>query len=75
LPGGQPFISVIDAVPGDGMNPVWQEVQITFNSGFTPRQLYSDDEVLAAASGLNPEITLTFTDEVYKCPVIGKKPK
>jgi len=26
LPGDQPFISVIDAIPGDGMNPVWREV-------------------------------------------------
>ena len=73
LPGDQPFISVIDAIPGDGMNPVWREVQIVFNPGFTPRQLYSDDEVLAAASGPNPEITLNMTDEVYWCPVVGKK--
>jgi hypothetical protein len=48
-------------------------VQIAFNSGFTPRQLYSDNEVLAAAAGPNPEITLTMTGEVYYCPVIGKK--
>src|SRR5689334_6672257 len=34
LPGGAPFISVIDAVPGDGMNPVWREIQITFNAGY-----------------------------------------
>lgn len=26
LPGGQPFISVIDAIPGDGFNPIWLEV-------------------------------------------------
>ena len=25
LPGGQPFISVIDAIPTDGMNPLWEE--------------------------------------------------
>ena len=73
LPNNQPFISVIDAIPGDGMNPVWEEVQITFNSGFTPRQFFSDDEVLKAAKGINPEITLTMTGEVYYCPVIGKK--
>jgi hypothetical protein len=73
LPDNQPFISVIDAIPGDGMNPVWEEVQIAFNSGFTPRQLFSDNEVLAAAAGPNPEITLTMTGEVYYCPVIGKK--
>src|SRR5215472_12496799 len=30
LPGGAPFISVIDAIPGDGFNPIWEEVQITF---------------------------------------------
>lgn len=72
LPGNLPFISVIDAVPGDGMNPIWREVQITFNQGFTPIQLYRDDQVLAAASGSNPMITLTYTDEVYSCPIMGK---
>jgi len=73
LPNNQPFISVIDAIPGDGMNPVWREVQIVFNAGFTPRQLFSDNEVLAAAAPPNPEITLNMTSEVYWCPVIGKK--
>ncbi len=66
------FISVIDAIPGDGMNAVWQEVQILFNT-IPPRQFLSDNDVLAAAS-LN-QITLVFTTEVYTCPVIGKKPK
>ena len=73
LPNNQPFISVIDAIPGDGMNPVWREVQIVFNQGFTPRQLFSDNEVLAAASGIHPEITLDMTNEVYWCPVVGSK--
>ena len=73
LPNNQPFISVIDAVPGDGMNPVWREVQIAFNTGFTPRQLFSDNEVLTAASGANPEITLDTTNEVYWCPIVGTK--
>ena len=72
LPGGQPFISVIDAIPGDGFNPIWEEIQITFTAGHTPRQLFSDDEIGAAvASG---EITLTTTGEVYWCPVVGQKP-
>jgi hypothetical protein len=72
LPGGQPFISVIDAIPGDGFNPIWEEVQITFTTGHTPRQLFSDDEIAAAvASG---EITLELTGEVYWCPVVGQKP-
>lgn len=70
LPGGQPFISVIDAIPGDGFNPVWEEVQITFTSGHTPRQLFSDDEIGAAMDA--GEITLELTGEVYWCPVVGK---
>lgn len=73
LPGGKPFISVIDAVPGDGFNPIWEEVQITFAAGHTPRQLFSDDEIEAALNA--GEITLEFTGEVYWCPVVGQKPK
>jgi hypothetical protein len=29
--------------------------------------------VLAAAAGANPEITIVVTDEVYRCPVVGRK--
>ena len=72
LPGGQPFISVIDAVPADGFNPIWEEVQITFTAGHTPRQLFSDTEIEAAFD--SGEITLTFTGEVYWCPVVGPGP-
>jgi len=72
LPGGEPFISVIDAVPGDGFNPVWEEVQITFTPGNTPRQLLSDTDVEAAVEA--GEITLEFTGEVYWCPVVGPGP-
>lgn len=69
LPGGQPFIAVIDAIQTDGFNPLWAEVQITFIGGNTPRQLFSDDEILAAeAAG---EIMLTPTHEMYRCAVIG----
>jgi hypothetical protein len=72
LPGNQPFISVIDAVPADGFNPIWEEVQIAFAPGHTPRQLFSDNEVLAAAA--SGEVTLTLTGEVYWCPVVGPGP-
>jgi len=71
LPGGLPFISVIDAVPGDGFNPIWEEVQIAFTAGNTPRQLFSDTEVEDAFNA--GEITLTLTGEVYWCPVVGQK--
>ena len=70
LPDG-PFISVIDAIPGDGFNPIWEEVQIAFTTGHTPRQLFSDTEVEAAFDA--GEITLTLTGEVYWCPVVGHK--
>ncbi len=73
LPGDQPFISVLDAIQGDGFNPLWQEVQIMFNLGFTPRQLTSDTDVLAAAA--SGEITLIPTTEVYRCSVVGTPAK
>lgn len=65
------FISVLDAIPSDGMNAVWQEVQIHFNT-MKPQQLFSDTQILAAASA--GAITLATTNEVYVCPVIGNKP-
>jgi hypothetical protein len=69
LPGGLPFISVIDAIPTDGFNPIWEEVQITFTAGHTPRQLFSDTDVEAAVDA--GEITLELTGEVYWCPIVG----
>jgi hypothetical protein len=67
----QDFVPVIDAIQGDGFNPLWLQVLIVFNPGFTPHQFFSDDEVLDAAAGPNPEITLDVTDEVYRCAVVG----
>jgi hypothetical protein len=69
----QEFIPVIDAIQGDGFNPLWHQVLIVFNPGFTPHQFTSDEQVLAAAAGDNPEITLNVTDEVYRCSVVGSK--
>jgi len=67
----QDFKPVIDAIHGDGFNPLWRQVLIVFNPGVTPHQFTSDEQVLAAASGPNPEITLVVTDEVYRCSVVG----
>jgi hypothetical protein len=69
----QDFISVIDAIQGEGFNPLWHQILIVFNPGFTPHQFHSADEVEAAAAGANPEITLVETDEVYRCAVVGRK--
>jgi len=71
LPGGQPFISVLDAIQGDGFNPLWREFQITFNDGFTARQLTSDTDVANAAQ--SGEIAIRATTEVYRCSVVGPK--
>jgi hypothetical protein len=64
------FISVLDAIPGDGFNPLWEEVQITFVT-IAPQQFFSDNEILAAAAA--GEITLDFTGELYTCSVVGHK--
>ena len=67
----QDFLSVIDAIQGDGFNPLWHQVLIAFNPGFTPHQFFSDEEVLSAAA--TGEITLDSTDEVYRCSIVGSK--
>ena len=69
----QAFIPVINAIQGDGFNPLWHQVLIVFNDGFKPHQFFSDGEIEAAASGANPEITLVVTPEVYRCAVVGPK--
>jgi hypothetical protein len=69
----QDFLSVIDAIQGEGFNPLWNQVLIVFNQGFAPRQFTSEDDVLAAADGPDPEITLVPTDEVYRCSIVASK--
>lgn len=69
----QDFLPVIDAIQGEGFSPLWHQVLIVFNQGTAPHQFHSEDEVLAAAAGAHPEITLVPTDEVYRCSVVGRK--
>jgi hypothetical protein len=69
----QDFVPVIDAIQGDGFNPLWLQVLIVFNPGFTPHQFTSDEQIEAAAAAPNPEIRLVVTDEVYRCAVVGRK--
>jgi hypothetical protein len=69
----QVLMPVINAIQGEGFNPLWRQVLIVFNAGFTPHQFVSEDQVLAAAAGAHPEITLVVTDEVYRCAVVGPK--
>src|SRR6266481_3516819 len=70
LSGGASFVSVIDAIQGDGFNPLWQEVQIVFDT-IAPQQFASDNDIIAAANA--GQITLTPTTEVYRCSVLGPK--
>jgi len=67
----QVFDSVINAIPGDGFNPLWHQVFIVFNQGFAPHQFVSEAQILAAAAGAHPEITLVSTAEVYRCSVVS----
>jgi hypothetical protein len=69
----QDFIPVINAIQGEGFNPLWRQILIVFNEGFTPHQFVSEEEIEAAAAGANPEITLVVTDEVYRCSVVSRK--
>jgi hypothetical protein len=69
----QDFNSVIDAIQGEGFNPLWHQVLIVFNPGSTPHQFVSEAQVLAAAAGAHPEITLVPTDEVYRCSIVRQK--
>jgi hypothetical protein len=71
LPDGSHFVAVLDAIQGDGFNPLWLEIEIKFNPGFTPHQLMSDDEVEDAF--MAGEIDLDSEGEVYRCSVIGPK--
>lgn len=70
LAGGGMFVDVLDAIQGDGFNPLWQEVVITFNEGHPVRQITKDDDVTAAA--VSGEVSLSPSGELYRCSVIGK---
>jgi hypothetical protein len=65
----QDFAPVINAVPGQGMNALWLQVEIQFNPGVTPHQFTSEADILAAAKA--GQITLINTGEVYRNSVVG----
>jgi hypothetical protein len=69
----QDFIPVLDAIQGEGFNPLWRQILIVFNPGFAPHQFVSEEQIDAAAAATPPEITLVETDEVYRCSVVGQK--
>jgi len=68
---GHPFTAVLDAIQGDGFNPLWREVQVNFPNPSACKQLTSDNAILAAAA--TKMVTLQTTNDLYRCSVIGKK--
>jgi hypothetical protein len=54
------------------INPIWKEVLIEFNPGFTPYQFLSAAEVDAALHAASPEIRLTDTGNYFRYTVVGK---
>jgi len=68
---GFDFVNVINALQGDGFNPLWQEVQIIFADGVEPIQFTQESDILMAYGlGL---IDLVPTNQVYRCSVVGSK--
>jgi hypothetical protein len=67
----QDFIPVIDAIQGEGFNPLWEQILIVFVDKSEAHQFTSEEEILEAADA--GEIMLVDTDEVYRCSVVGRK--
>lgn len=66
------FVTVTNAIQGGGpgYNALWQEVDIQFNPGFPAHQFLSDNDIIPASQGPNPEITLVPTNEIYRCAIL-----
>jgi hypothetical protein len=62
-------LDVVDAIPTQGYNPIWQEVEVTWNT--TPSLLCSAAQIFAAEE--RGDVTLEFTDEFETCPVAGPR--
>ena len=71
LSTGGAFAAVLDAIQGDGFNPLWREIEIHFN--VPAYQITSDTGVEDAAA--RGDISLQGTGEIYRCSVLGPGPK
>src|SRR5207245_3220440 len=68
---GLTFVSVLDAIQGDGFNPIWEEVQINFNPGNPVQQFTLETDILAAAA--QGVITITDDEAFFQCSEVGLK--
>jgi hypothetical protein len=79
LGGPQEFPPVINAIQGEGFNPLWRQFLIHFLPGFPLpgfTGFTSEAAVLSAATpGPNQQITLEMTNEVYRCSVVSPAPR
>ena len=65
--GFQP--QVVDSQPGDPeYSPLWNVNAVTWNEGVTPRELTSDNEVIAAKQ--NGDITIEQPGVIVNCPFV-----
>jgi|GEM_PF-6088894 len=63
-PDAAPFLKVLSVPASTG--GLWRDVAIRFNDPQKQKQFYSEAEVLAAAAGEKPLITLVVTDEIFE---------
>jgi hypothetical protein len=63
-PDASPYLKVLSAPAGTG--GIWRVVAIKFNDLLKQRQFYNASEVIEAASGDKPLITLVVTDEFFE---------
>jgi hypothetical protein len=72
IKGPNPFgfqKNVIDSVTGEpGYSPLWRHTFVKWTDGVTPRELKSEEEILAASQA--GDVTLEASKLVINCPVI-----
>lgn len=69
--GFQP--NVIDSVPGDpGYSPLWRVYAVTWSDTATPRELKSEEDILAAKDA--GELTIEKAPLIKNSPVVAKTP-
>lgn len=65
--GFQP--NVADSQPGDPeYSPLWRIIMVEWQDGTTPRELRSEDEILAAQQA--GQVAITVTEMVVNCPFV-----
>jgi hypothetical protein len=64
---------VIDAIQGDGFNPLWQQILIVFNPALRRVSSFPMRRSRRLPTAPIPRSLSSPTDEVYRCSVVGRK--